>query len=364
MFTNTFLSILSLTTVLAAPRHAHQHHKRDVIVYKTMVVTQWHTVTAGDEQTAAAPVAVLPVSAVPVYVAKSSSTPVAAVAAIVTPVVAAAVSTPIKQATTLQTSAAAAVVSSTPATAASSSFKSTGSKRGLAWPSDNALALEAPFLTSSSPLSWYFNWGTGQTSGLSSLTFVYQQWSGDNLNNLNSIPSGSVVLGMNEPDHAGQAAMSAAAAAAIYKSTLTPLRKSGKISYLGSPATTNGGAGLPWLTEFMSLCSDCEIDFISQHWYGPTLTLLQSQLTAIHTQFGKPVWLTEFACTNWNAATNPSQSEVSAFMSSALAWMESTSWIEKYAWFGALIITDASLGSANQLVTSSGLTALGKQYMS
>lgn len=159
--------------------------------------------------------------------------------------------------------------------------------------------------------------------------------------------------------------MSPAQAAAIYKSTLTPLRKSGKVSYLGSPGVTNGGAGLPWLTEFMSLCSDCEIDFIAAHWYGPSMTLLQTQLTAIHAAFNKPVWLTEFACTNWVPATNPSASEVGSFMTSALAWLEATPWIEKYAWFGALQITDASLGAANMLITSDGtaLSALGKQYM-
>ncbi|CCG82454.2 Uncharacterized serine-rich protein C13G6.10c [Taphrina deformans PYCC 5710] len=220
---------------------------------------------------------------------------------------------------------------------------------------------------STSALGWYFNWGTSATSGLSG-TFIYQQWGSDNLANVAKLPTGSTLIGFNEPDGTGQATMSASQAAAYYKSNFTPLRKTGQIAYLGTPSITNGGgaAGITWLTAFMAACSDCEIDFVSAHWYGPSMSLLQSQMTALHTAFGLPVWITEMACTEWNAANNPSASEISSFMTSAMSWMESQDWIAKYAWFGAMTISDASLGSANSLVTSDGsaLSSLGKQYLS
>lgn len=38
-------------------------------------------------------------------------------------------------------------------------------------------------------------------------------------------------------------------------------------AYLGAPAVTNGPKGLPWLKEFLKLCTGCHIDFIPIHWY-------------------------------------------------------------------------------------------------
>lgn len=180
------------------------------------------------------------------------------------------------------------------------------------------------------------------------------------------VPQGSTVIGFNEPDGTSQATMSAAQAAALYLSDFTPLRKTGQISYLGTPSITNGASGIVWLTEFMTACADCEIDFVSAHWYGPDLALFQSQMTAIYTAFNLPVWVTEMACTDWVVASNPTASEVSAFMTSSVQWMESQSWIEKYAWFGALIITDDTLGADNMLISSDGtaLSSLGQLYLS
>jgi hypothetical protein len=186
------------------------------------------------------------------------------------------------------------------------------------------------------------------------------------LGNVAKLPTGSTLIGFNEPDGTNQATMSASQAAAYYKSNFTPLRKTGQIAYLGTPSITNGASGITWLTAFMAACSDCEIDFVSAHWYGPSLSLLQSQMTAIHTAFNLPVWITEMACTEWNAGSNPSNSDISSFMSSAMSWMESQDWIAKYAWFGAMVITDSALGAGNMLVTSDGsaLSSLGKQYLS
>lgn len=366
MRSTVVLSLLSLSAVLAAPglrTPQHHHHvKRDQdVVYETVQVTEYITMTAGQS------VATSVISTI------STSTPAGNVALAVSyfqhtsattlttsTLTPAAVS---EQSTTSSVSPTAKatsspVVSSTPTTAS-------GGKKGLAWPSDNPSAMTSLFNTGAA--SWYFNWGTGATSGLSSLTFIYEQWGTNNIANIKTIPTGSTLIGFNEPDQAGQSTMTAAQAAALYKSDFTPLRKSGQIAYLGTPSITNGGgsAGIVWLTEFMSLCSDCQIDFVSAHWYGPSLSLLQSQMTAIHTAFGLPVWVTEMAATNWNAATNPSASDISTFMTQAEAWLESTSWIAKYAWFGSSIITDASLGTANSLVTSDGsaLSSLGKQYM-
>ncbi|BFZ57123.1 hypothetical protein PYCC9005_004173 [Savitreella phatthalungensis] len=389
-----FALLLTATLALAAPGHdahhgrrnvGHHHHRReavpDDVVYETVMVTEYVTYTqtgslTAADATAASPLAASfatnPIIAAAVVPAVTTS-PSTALAAATTPVASIGSSTTLGTTTSIPAVVTSPAASSSTTTPAATTSKSTGSgvgsgvKRGLAWPSANPVSAAGVFSSHASALGWYHNWGSGSTSALSSIPFVYTQWGNDNINNLAAaVPSGSILVGPNEPDQGAQANMSPAAVAALYRQYLTPLRKSGQVSRLGSPACSNGGSGITWLTEFLAACADCEIDFITQHWYGPTLAMLETQLAAVHALAPtKPVWVTEFACTNWNVATNPSQADVAAFMSAATTWMDSTSWIERYAWFGAELITDAALGAQNMLVTNdySSLSALGKQYL-
>lgn len=315
---------------MKAPQHRHHVKRMDDsdIVYATVQVTQYITMTAG--QSAA-------------------------------PSVAAFEQAILGTATTDTINTQSTGTSTTSATPSSST---SSSKKGLAWASENPASYVSIFDTSSA-LDWYFNWGESPTSGLS-MSFIHQQWGSADLDDLANVATGSTVIGFNEPDGTTQATMSAASAAALYLSDFTPLRKTGQIAYLGTPSITNGASGIIWLTEFMTACAECQIDFVSAHWYGSTLALFQSQMTALNTVFNLPVWVTEMACTNWSAGSNPSDAEISAFMTSSVQWIESQSWLERYAWFGALQITDTSLGAGNMLITSDGtaLSALGQQYLS
>ena len=403
-----------------SPRHRHQHRRLAepvavvddvvakravtdddgaVVVYETVMVTEFVTYTqtsdaAGQLTTTALTVDALTTAAVTSTAATSplasvvaqlaaltavaqpatTSTPATTLAVATSTTPAAAVVVPTTSSTTTpaavivptsSTVAAPATTSTTPTTTTANSGTST-LKRGLAWPSENAVAAGSVFASHASSLGWYHNWGTGSTSSLSSIPFVYTQWGPDNLQNLASLPSGSILVGPNEPEVGAQSNLSPATVAALYRNHMTPLRKSGKVARLGSPACSNTDAGLAWLKSFLALCSDCEIDFITQHWYGPTVTMLQSQLGAVHAlDTSKPIWITEFACTNWVTASNPTQDAIAGFMKDSMAWMEATSWIERYSWFGALHITDANLGAANMLVTAdlTTLSNLGKQYL-
>lgn len=213
-------------------------------------------------------------------------------------------------------------------------------------------------------MSWTYNWGMG-ASFSSSMNYFWHIRTAAELSSLGSITPGATVLGFNEPDQDG---MSASEAVSYYQNQITPLRKSGAIGSLGTPGITNGASGLPWLESFMAQCSDCEIDFLQVHFYGPDLSMFQSQMEAIHAALPSyPISITEIGCTNWNAATNPSAGEISTFMTEAIAWMESTSWITSYAFFGAMPITDTSLGVANEMLNGrtagSSLTSLGQQYI-
>lgn len=70
----------------------------------------------------------------------------------------------------------------------------------------------------------------------------------------------------NEPDNAGQANLSPADAAKVYKKYIQPFKGQ---AGLASPAITNGGGatGLGWLAKFMAECADCSFDLINVHHY-------------------------------------------------------------------------------------------------
>lgn len=239
----------------------------------------------------------------------------------------------------------------------------TSGKKGIAWDQGTDASLASLFETGKA--SWIYNWGTS-ASFASSMQYMPMIKSASDVGALSSLPAGATVLGFNEPEMQG---LSASEAASLYRNQITPLRKSGAIGKLISPAVTNGGNGLPWLQEFMNDCSDCEIDALAVHWYGPTMAMLESQMAAIHAAFpSMKLLVTEVACTNWNPATNPSAAQVDQFMTDASAWFESTDYIQSYAFFAAMPITDASLGTANSMLSGasagSSLTALGSKYVS
>lgn len=74
-------------------------------------------------------------------------------------------------------------------------------------------------------------------------------------------------MSFNEPDgcYSGQACMSAQAAVDAYKKYMMPLRSRGV--QIGAPAITNGPNGVPWLKNFLQLCTGCVFDFQPIHWY-------------------------------------------------------------------------------------------------
>jgi len=53
-------------------------------------------------------------------------------------------------------------------------------------------------------------------------------------------------------------------AASLWMQFLEPLKSQG--IRLGGPAVTAAGSGRPWLTSFLSACSNCTIDFLPVHW--------------------------------------------------------------------------------------------------
>ncbi|KAI0773870.1 glycosyl hydrolase catalytic core-domain-containing protein [Fomes fomentarius] len=239
------------------------------------------------------------------------------------------------------------------------------SKAGLPWPNGNYVDM-GQYL-STGKVQWYYTWGPSPAKA--NIEFVPMLWGSrqvaqwdstinDTLSSLNVTHA----LGFNEPEIAGQSDISPADGAALWKAHIEPLKAQGV--RLGSPAPSSSPKGKQWLLDWLGACqSGCSVDFIAVHYYDINSTQFMEYLTDYHNTFQRPVWVTEWACQNFNDANAQcSQQDVVNFMNATQEFMDNTEWLERYAWFGAMENMQG-VNEANALMSSQGnINALGEQY--
>ncbi|KAK3398870.1 hypothetical protein B0T20DRAFT_393239 [Sordaria brevicollis] len=253
------------------------------------------------------------------------------------------------------------------------------SKRGLTSPVSSP---DPPFLFSrpGSLVSWLYNWSPHLTPGTgpnSVIQFVPMQW---NHVHIDSLPSHlstcypdvecngqPTVLGFNEPELVDQSNMPVELAAAEWVRVVEPLRQQGVRA--GSPGISSAPQGVVWLKEFVEKIREqgSDVDFWCLHWYGPAdLGAFYDYIWSVHHQLGpeKGVWITEFACTNWNQEEPIPKEEVEGFCKEACKYLDTLEWVERYAWFGAMRPeTIGNVGRWASLIgEEGGLTELGEWY--
>ncbi len=204
--------------------------------------------------------------------------------------------------------------------------------------------------------TWVYKWNNTQSSTLD-WEFAPMAWTFSGANDSADIAlyvgkyNSTHVMGFNEADNcddqAGQYPSGPTdlklcnpdVAVAYYKN----LMKTG--ARLVSPACREEGAlNNGWLEQFITKAKaqDVRVDAIAVHWYdwgsnpvtntNPTAAQVfarfQSYITTVYSVHGLPIWITEF-----NA--NPARSSTinAAFMALALPWLETLSYVERYAWF-------------------------------
>jgi hypothetical protein len=145
------------------------------------------------------------------------------------------------------------------------------------------------------------------------------------------------LLGFNEPDSASQSNVTPARAAALWPQLeVTGLR-------LGSPAPAVPDDG--WLAQFMALARArrLRVDFIALHFYQDfsdpaAVDQLRRELVALHSRYGRPLWVTELGAydiRSWGLRmlSPPSYPLASAYMRKVLSMLDRLSFVERYAWF-------------------------------
>lgn len=241
------------------------------------------------------------------------------------------------------------------------------SKRGLCWPADN----RDPVFTFTKPgskVSWLYNWSPDPTAGASSLEFVPMQWNGVEVERLGDrarAAGARAVLAFNEPELPEQANMSAEAAAGAWLRGVEPLRRAGLRA--GSPGISAAGHAVPWLLDFLARirAAGGDVDFLCLHWYGETAGQFFDYLWSTFYRLGgpeggKPVWITEFAPTNWNVEAPLPREHVEGFARETCRYLDGLEWVERYAWFGPMRDVGTVGKWARMLDDAGRLTEVGK----
>jgi hypothetical protein len=246
-------------------------------------------------------------------------------------------------------------------------------KRGMGANSAPSAAF-AP--SASSPgISWWYDWSTASSGGDSAIEFVPMIWGGSDLTA--TLPAGSrYVLGFNEPNFKAQSNLTPQQAAADWPSVEAAAKAAGDLPIV-SPAVNFCGSSTDssqcsdpavtdpytYLKDFFAACPGCQVDYVAVHWYNCDLPSLQAYLEGNvdaggtlqgFVQFGKPIWLTEFAC-------DPSHSvaDQKAYMQAAVPYLEGNPRVFRYSWFSAASIPNAELANADGSLTELGTTYVG-----
>lgn len=219
--------------------------------------------------------------------------------------------------------------------------------------------------------SWFYDWGS-KTLSDNNCEYVPMIWgkvSADNqattANFLISKPGNTEVLSFNEPDdcngQSGQWGGLCIIDTAVVNQKFfmkTGLR-------IVSPACREG-AELGWLKNMNALAVPRQIrmDVIAMHWYdwgsnpanspnakaSDIFNRFKNAVTACYNYYKMPIWITEF-----NANGYRSRAIQDEFLKLALPWLESTWFVERYAFF--------SWGTAEFYDANGALTSTGQIYL-
>jgi len=239
------------------------------------------------------------------------------------------------------------------------------SKKGLG--GDYELYL---MLTDSLDSWWFYDWGSSDSSDLKT-EYTPMSWGAGgandqaDINKYKAINKATHVMGFNEPDNCnGQSGqwnnLCVPDTAILYYRNLmkTGLR-------LVSPGCREE-AWNDWLDTFniLAVQQNTRIDVIAVHWYdwggNPANTpnanpwgifnRFRNYLNNVHNLYNLPIWITEF-----NGNVYRTDSVNLEFMKLALPYLDSISYIERYAWY--------SWNSSCEFVDSLGnLTPIGIYY--
>lgn len=234
-------------------------------------------------------------------------------------------------------------------------------KCGLAWPNGPDPAL-ANF--KSDKVSQLYTWAPQIPDNARQLGFnvAPMLWGPNQLDDFKRLVQpgyANTVMGFNEPNEPSQSNLDAGSACQLWKDHVAPLKNQGY--RLISPATTSAPNGKVWMQDFFG--HGCDADVVALHWYDIDADAFIAYVQDFHNTFGKNIWVTEYACQNFNGGAQCSRDKTFAFHDKVTKWMESQDFVEHFFPFGAMHQMQG-VNPDNQLMADDGgLTDLGHYYV-
>lgn len=222
--------------------------------------------------------------------------------------------------------------------------------------------------------NWYYTWGLEPSGQVAGVEFVPMFWGAssvtkancDRINKLYEEGKVFYVLGFNEPDLKEESNLSVADALDLWAFLCENLDSRIK---LVSPAPSYPTR--QWLADFMAGVAQrgLRCDYIAVHMYaGIGTTNYQQVIRDVSNQYGKKVWITEFAPRDDNAKNNGynsyTESRVLDQMQTLLPAYEGMSEVFRYAWFGCASETMIGLITSRFFGDDQTITSLGSYYAS
>lgn len=183
-------------------------------------------------------------------------------------------------------------------------------------------------------VAWAYDWQAVVPAAQGGVEWVPMIRARRDMARLDRVPrDAGVLLTFNEPDEPRQAAMSVKAALAAWPRLMqTGLR-------LASPAPSQKQALGPksWLGRFMAGAEarGYRVDFVAVHYYSTNgdVAAFRAFLEQVHADYGRPVWVTEWALADWAAPDRFSPAQQAEFARAAILMMDALPWVERHAWF-------------------------------
>lgn len=199
----------------------------------------------------------------------------------------------------------------------------------------------------SKDISWWYNWAAEPDIAIRNtyknyeVDFTPMAWKGTGINAVNiwvnQDSNVKYILGFNEPNFTDQANMTPKQAATAWPAfqaiaDLHNLKTVGPaVNYCGNCVTENGityNDPFKYLDDFFAACQDCDVDFISLHWYGGGNSIVGYIENA--RKYNKPIWVTEFAAWD-NSVTNVEDQK--KYLAGTVNFLERDPDVYRYSWF-------------------------------
>lgn len=219
-------------------------------------------------------------------------------------------------------------------------------------------------------MGWYYTWGTDSFpyTTYSQLEFVPMIWGTGSEGNIPSVKSKNYkyVLGYNEPDmgiNVGGSNINVDTAVSHWSKFLGIGQHVGAPAPAQSPSWNNG----TWFRTFMSKVDTSTIDFIPLHCYYGSYggaaganTFLKEVVDATWEMYHKPIWITEFAVSEWAFTDANKRASVNQFLKTAIDGLNSRDYVERYSWFSFDV--NSNNGASGLWYSNGVLTDLGNTY--